>query len=219
MTILTTETAICPIDGTHFDYTGVASYGTYGCDLDGLPISLTVMPHKIPACPTCRFPVWISDLSEADLATARDLVASPDHEAMTREAPYAHLEYLLDGLGRSTPVQRANNWLKACWQTPVGTPRYEAYARLLAEATDAASDEIRGRGVEDWVAFQTFVANVERQAGLWDAAGARLDRLEGLTDGGDKLERRIARTRALIAARDGRRVDDQDDRRTLTRRR
>jgi hypothetical protein len=219
VTILTNETAVCPIDGTRFDYTGLASYGTYGCDLDGLPISLTVMPHKIPACPTCRFPVWIRDLSDADLATARELVASPEHEGMTREAPYAHFEYLLEGLGRSTPVHRANNWLKACWQTPVGTPRYHAYARRLAEATDAASDEIRRQGLEEWVAFQTFVANVERQAGLWGAAEARLDQLESLTDDDDKFHRRIVRTRALIAARDGRRADDQDDRQTLSRRR
>lgn len=218
MTILTNETAVCPIDGTHFGYTGLASYGTYGCDLDGLPISLTIMPHKIPVCPTCRFPVWIRDLSEAELAAARDLVASPGHEAMTGEAPYAHFEYLLEGLGRSTPVHRANNWLKACWQTPVGTPRYEDYARRLAEATEAVSDDIRRQGVEDWVAFQTFVANVERQAGLWDAAEARLNLVEGLADEDGERARRIAQTRALIAARDSRRVGGQDVRRPLSRR-
>lgn len=212
MTILTTEKAVCPIDGAEFEYTALLSYGTYGCALDGLPISLTHMPHAIPACPICRFPVWIQDLTDAELEMARAVVESPTHEAMTREASYLHLEYLLEALGRSEPVHRANNLLKACWQTSPRSDRYAGYARQLGEATDAASDDLLAQGKDNWVAFQTFVANVERQAGMWEAASARLDVICVEPVESDALARRITRTRALILSRDSQRSDDEDRR-------
>lgn len=218
MTILTTENAVCPIDGTRFEYTGLLSYGTYGCGLDGLPVSLTEMPHRIPACPVCRFPVWIRDLTEQELETAREVVESAAHEAMTREAPYMHLQYLLDELGRSDPVHRATNLLKACWQTSPRSDRYAGYARQLGEAADAASDGLLAEGRDNWIAFQTFVANVERQAGMWDEAAGRLDAVCSGPVEDDALERRIAQTRTLIAERDRQRVDREDVRRPLSRR-
>lgn len=215
MTLLTTEEAVCPIDGTAFTYTGLLSYSTFGCGMDGLPMSMTEMPHRIPACPVCRFPVWIRDLTAAELERARSIVESPTHEAMTREAPYLHFQYLLDELGRSDPVRRADNLLKACWQTAVGSERYTGYARQLGEAADAASDAIQASSGQNWAAFQTFVANVERQAGMWEAASARLERIEPGDAQASGMADRIAETRALIAARDGRRHDGEDLRRPL----
>lgn len=218
MTVLTTEDAVCPIDGTRFQYMGLLSHSTFGCGLDGLPLSMTEMPHRIPACPTCRFPVWIRDLTDDELETARAVVESPEHEAMTQEAPYRHLEFLLEALGRSQPMHRANNLLKACWQTPVGSERYADYARRLGEATDAASADLIAQGRDNVIAFQTFVANVERQAGMWDEASARLDALGAEPVEDERLERRIAETRALIASRDNQRVNGEDFRRPLSRR-
>lgn len=210
MTILTTEKAVCPIDGTHFHYTGLLSHSTFGCGLDGLPLSMTEMPHRIPACPTCRFPVWIRDLTDEELETARAVVESPAHEAMTQEAPYLHFEILLEALGRSQPMHRANNMLKACWQTPVSSERYADYARRLGEATDAASEDLLAQGRDNLIAFQTFVANVERQAGMWDKAAERLERLDVDVIADDRLWGRIDQTRALIGRRDRRRVDGED---------
>lgn len=212
MTLLTTEEAICPIDETAFTYTGLLSYSTFGCGMDGQPMSMTEMPHRIPACPVCRFPVWIRDLTDEELETARAVVESPTHEAMTHEAPYLHFQYLLEELGRSDPLRRADNLLKACWQTSVRSERYAGYARQLSEAADAASEALRARDEEGWATFQTFVANVERQAEMWEAASARLDRIGPVDDGPAD---RIAQTRALIAARDGRRHDGEDLRRPL----
>jgi hypothetical protein len=215
MTILTNEKAVCPIDGTQFQYTGLLSHSTFGCGLDGLPLSMTEMPHRIPACPACRFPVWIRDLTDEELETARAVVESPGYEAMTQEAPYLHLEFLLEALGRSRPMHRANNLLKACWQTPVGSERYADYARQLGEATDAASADLLAQGRDNWIAFQTFVANVERQAGMWAEATARLDGLGADAIADERLKDRIDQTRALIERRDGRRVDGEDMRRPL----
>lgn len=205
MTILTRETAVCQIDGTSFEYTALTSYSTYGCEMDGMPISMTVMPHRIPTCPTCHFPIWIDDLGEDDLRAVRDLVETPVYAAMAAEAPYAHYQYLLEELGRSEPIARTNNRLKACWQTATGTDRYVGYAHQLAEAFAMASDDIRARGLDDWAAFQTFVANVERQARLWADACARLDSLEAETELSPAVLARITRTRALISEKDRRR--------------
>jgi len=206
MTILSTEIAVCPLDGTEYEYVGLLSYGTYGCGLDGLPVALTPMPHRIPRCPTCVFPAWIDKLSDAELVKARALVETPVYAAMTREPSYAHLDFVLSELGRSDPVQRADHLLKACWQTSTGSPEYAAYALALGEAAEAASEAVLAVGVENWATFQSFVANVERQAGDFKRAAARLDQIDAASAADARMEERITLTRRLIANRDRRRV-------------
>ena len=202
MTILTEEEAVCPLDGTRYRYTGVVSYGTYGCGLDGFSVSLTLMPLPIPACPACRFPLLIDRLSPSETARAREIVESPAFAAMADEPTYGQLDHLLCELGRSTPEGRAHHLLKACWQVSPSDDRYGVWARRLGEAADQASAMMQTKGRDDWLAFQTFVANVERQAGLWDEATARLDRL-GEVAGGD-LMARVELTRRLIMERNDR---------------
>lgn len=207
MTILSTEIAVCPLDGTEYEYVGLLSYGTYGCGLDGLPVALTPMPHRIPRCPTCVFPAWIDKLSDTELARARALVETPVYAAMTREPSYAHLDFVLSELGRSDPVQRADHLLKACWQTSTGSPEYAAYALALGEAAEAASEAFLAVGIENWATFQSFVANVERQAGLFETAAARLDRIARAGPLSEKLNERLSLSRRLIDEKDGRQVD------------
>lgn len=207
MTILSTEIAVCPLDGTRYEYAGLLSYGTYGCGLDGLPVALTPMPHRIPRCPICAFPAWIDKLSDAELAKARALVETPAYAAMMPEPSYAHLDFVLTEIGRGTVLQRADHLLKACWQTSTGSPDNVAYARALGEAADAASDEMITTGVENWVAFQIFVANIERQAGDFKRAAARLDQIGTVTATDAKMDLRIALTRRLISDKDISRVE------------
>lgn len=201
MTMLARAQAVCPIDGVEYEYRKVLSNGMYGADLDGRPISLLTMPHVIPACPECRFPQWISDLTPQDLERARTLVASPEHEAATREASYLHYDFLLDALGRGTPRTRLNNAIKACWETDPGDPRYPDYARRVIDAYHQAGDEPEA-DPEDRAALQCALANILRQAGFWDEALRRLDAIEPETAELADLAGPIARTRELIAERD-----------------
>lgn len=206
MTILTEEEAVCPLDGTRYRYTGVMSYGTYGCGLDGFPVSLTLMPLPIPACPACRFPLWIDRLSASETARAREIVESPTFAAMANEPTYGQLDHLLCELDRATPEGRAHQLLNACWQVSPSDDRYRVWAGRLGAAADEAGAIMQAKGRDDWLAFQTFVANVERQAGLWDQAAGRLDRLGEMQ--GEDLKARVALTRRLIEARDRRRVHE-----------
>ena len=201
LTMLARAQAVCPIDGVEYEYRKVMSCGMYGSDLDGRPISLLTMPHVIPACPECRFPQWISDLSPQDLERARTVVASPEYEAATREASYLHYDFLLDALGRGTPRTRLNNAIKACWETDPGDPRYPGYALRVVEAYREAGDEPDAHP-EDRAAFQCALANILRQAGFWDEALERLDAIDPEKAEPANLAARIAQTRKLVMERD-----------------
>ena len=201
MTVMSRERAVCPIDGVEFEYRGLLSYGTYGSDLDGRPISLIETPLHLYDCPACRFPVRIRDLSEAELAKARVVVASAGHDAMLQGASYARLDFLLTELGRATPESTVNHLLCACWETSPEDARYEGYARRLAAAADCW-EEMSDRSEEDRAAFQCSLANIMRQAGLWTEAEARLDRIDLDTGELAGLTVRIEQTRRLIVGRD-----------------
>ena len=201
MTMLARAQAVCPIDGVEYEYRKVMSCGMYGSDLDGRPISLLTMPHVIPACPKCRFPQWISDLTPQDRERARTVVASPEHEAAKLEASYLHYDFLLDALGRGTPRTRLNNAIKACWETDPGDPRYRDYAWRVVEAYRQAGDE-PDADAEDRAGLQCVLANILRQAGFWDEALQWLDAIDPETAELAYLATRISQTRKLVMERD-----------------
>lgn len=205
MGILMDFEVTCPVDGTTFTFESTPSYSIFGRALDGLPQGSWFFPLKLAQCPACRFPVEIGALDEARAERAKALVESDDYRRMAeRETSYRLLCFVMEALDLGAPMARVDRLLQATWQTYGDADRYGRYASELGAAMDGSGEAFRAERPEDWAAFSSFVANVERQAGNWEAATLRLDRIEaaGLEDA--DLAARIAQTRRLIADGDAR---------------
>lgn len=193
----------CPLTGENFNFETTASYSTWGRDLDGLPQGSWTFPLAIPQCPGTRFPA-LEDLTPEQIEAARLLVETPEYQAIQGEAPYYVLAHVMDALDMGEPADHAWNLLQATWQAREDAATYGRYAAELSESWDAAAPGFRQESPEDWAWIETFVANVERQAGRADAASARLDALEGAELEDAELAERIALTRRLISEGDTR---------------
>jgi hypothetical protein len=195
--------AVCPVDGTTFEYTATASYSTWGSFLDGMPQASWTTPMPIPQCPESRFPVYREDFSDADRDKIRALVATPEYGAIRNEASYYVLWYVFDrleppreGLDVAWPL------LQATWQVHDDPERYARYVGMVIPLMDAAMPALKTTEPENWWYFQIVLANLSRQTGDFAAATARLDALEGSPPAVGDLAQRLTLTRDLIARQD-----------------
>lgn len=194
--------AVCPIDGTEFEYRSTPSYTVFGRRLDGCPFGSWRFPLELPRCPQCRFPASKGLVSEADQDKARALAASPEFAAVKDEADYYVLAWVLEKLGVGGAIGPVDRLMNACWEVGPNDARYGRYAQDLGQAMDGAGDAIREQSAESWVALQSFIANIQRQAGDWAGAVRRLDALEASGLDLEDAKDRIDRTRELIADAD-----------------
>lgn len=195
---------VCPVDGKKFTWTTTASYSTWGMELDGKPIGSWHFPMTIPQCPDSKFPVYQEEWTDDQKATIRALVATPEYAAVRDEASYYLLRFVAERLqpaDAEEPVAAGWLLLQATWQVRDEPERYARYARELVEAVDAELPALKGEDMDGWWFFQLATANVQRQAGDFAGAAARLDSLTGETPVEQAAER-VALTRQLIAAQD-----------------
>lgn len=200
--------ATCPVDGKKFTWTSTASYSTWGMELDGKPIGSWNFPMPIPQCPGSGFPVY-REFSAREVEAIRALVQTPEYDAIKDETSYYVLAFVVGKLDADfSPWNRAWVLLKATWQARGDDAQYARYATETLEALDAALPSVREKGPAEWRGTQIIAANVERQAGRFEAATARLDGLDSQAraEGEDDQDQavRIALTRRLIAERDTR---------------
>lgn len=197
MGILMDFEATCPVDGTAFTYAGTPGYSIFGRALDGLPRGSWRFPIELPQCPTCGLAAVFGDLTPDEAKRARDLIDSKGWREASDEAPYWRLSLAETVLGRGNGWTRVDRLLSATWQVYGDPVRYGRYARQLGDAMDAVADT--SDRSEGWAMLQTFVANVERQAGDMKGAVARLDALEASGALSEEVVDRVAQTRAMIA--------------------
>ncbi len=188
----------CPLTGETFNFETTASYSTWGRDLDGLPQGSWHFPLDLPQCPDSRFPV-LEDLTPEQLAAAAALVQTPGYAAVRDEAPYYLLAFVMRELGIGDPIDPDWNLLQATWQVRDQPEIYSRYATELVSSWDAGSAAFRSENSDDWRWIESFIANVERQAGRFEDASARLDALEPMAADDEGLMQRISTTRRLIA--------------------
>ncbi len=188
----------CPLTGEAFNFETTASYSTWGRDLDGLPQGSWHFPLAIPLCPDSRFPA-LEDLTPEQIAAANALIQTPAYVAVREEAPYYLLSFVMRELEMGDPIDPAWNLLQATWQVRDQPETYGRYATELVARWDADSGALRTESPDDWRWIESFVANVERQAGRFEEAGVRLDALEPLALEDADLMERIRTTRRLIA--------------------
>lgn len=195
--------ATCPVDGKKFNWTSTASYSTWGMELDGKPIGSWVFPMTIPQCPDSRFPVY-REFASAEIDAIKALAASPEYAAVQDETSYYLLNFVAGKLGDDmSDADHAWVLLKATWQAREDAARYGRYATETIAAMNAALPAIRSEDADEWLALQVIIANVERQAGLFDAATARLDGLPAPSvEAAEHIAPRIELTRRLIEARE-----------------
>lgn len=210
--------ATCPVDGTSFEYDSTPSFTIMGRRLDGCPYGSWRFPVEIPRCPTCRFPAVSNLVADDKVEAARALTASPEYAALAEEADYYALAFVMARLEVGGPLARIDKWMKACWETGPADARYGRYVRELADRLHAVPEAVRAEDAESWAVIDTFVANLQRQAGDFGGAVRRLDALEASGEA-DGLETLMTRTRALIADGDRSLQHGRDDERThLTKR-
>lgn len=206
--------SVCPVDDKKFTWTTTASYSTWGMELDGKPIGSWHFPMTIPQCPDSKFPVYQEEWTEAEKAAIRELVATPEYAAVRDEASYYLLRFVAERLepgDAEEPVAAGWLLLQATWQVRDEPERYARYARELVAAVDAELPALKGGDMDNWWFFQLATANVQRQAGDFAGASARLDSLTGEPPEG--VAERIALTRQLIAAGDRKPTAPPDPRR------
>lgn len=192
----------CPLDGQKFSFTNTMSYSTFGAMLDGMPMGSWIMPMPIPQCPGSNFPLFQETFSDAELATARALVAEPAYQAMKDESSYYVLRYVLARMMPDRePIDDAWLLLSATWQAQDEPDRYARYVAETISVLDQASDTLRQEKPDDWIYVQTILANLSRQSGDFAAAGARLDALPSSVEN-TEMTRRIRLTRDLIVRQD-----------------
>ena len=199
--------ATCPVDGTRFTYGTTPSYSIFGRALDGRPYGSWTFPLALPECPSCGFLAVFGELKPEERACAQALVESEDWAAAADETSYWRLNLAETAIGRATGPRRVDRLLNATWQAYGDPVRYGRYVEALSAALEDTSGAMRAEDAASWVFLQTFVANAERQAGDFKAAGARLDRLEASSLDVEGAPESIARTRDLIA--DGNRQQDR----------
>lgn len=195
---------VCPVDDKKFTWTTTASYSTWGMELDGKPIGSWQFPMTIPQCPDSKFPVYQEEWTEEQKAAIRALVATPEYAAVKDEASYYLLRFVAERLqpaDAEDPVAAGWLLLQATWQVRDDPERYARYAGELVTAVDAQLPALKAEDMDGWWFFQIATANVQRQAGDFDGATARLDSLTGEAPVEQAAER-VALTRQLIAAQD-----------------
>lgn len=191
--------ATCSLDGTTFTYASTPSYSTFGRALDGLPWGSWTFPLKLPECPACGLAAVFGELTAEEAGRAAELVDSEAWRTAREETSYWRLNLAEMALGRANGWTRVDRLLSATWQTYGDAERYGRYAQALGQTLDEVSDALKAENLEAWAMFQSFVANVERQAGDFKRAAARLDLLDPAAVEMPDVAQRIARTRALIA--------------------
>lgn len=196
----------CPVDDAKFSWTTTASYSTWGQELDAKPIGSWTFPMTIPQCPQSRFPVYKETFTAEEKAAIRALVLTPEYQAVQEEASYYLLRFVLEKLGGAEPLEPMQGaWLlmQATWQVRETDPeRYRRYAAETTAAMDLALPALRESEPADWWFLQIATANVQRQAGDFAGATARLDALTGEAPEQGQPAERIALTRQKIAAQD-----------------
>ena len=193
----------CPLTGARFNFETTASYSTWGRELDGLQMGSWTFPLAIPQCPDSRFPV-LEDLTSEQLAAAAALVQTPGYQAIRGEASYYVLSYVTRELAMGDAIDPAWHLLQATWQVRDQPDLYRRYATELTASWEANASAFQTESPQDWMWIESYIANVERQAGRFDEASARLDRLEPLAAEDADLVERIGLTRRLIAHGDSR---------------
>ncbi|WP_282008649.1 hypothetical protein [Brevundimonas aveniformis] len=191
--------ATCPVDGTTFTYMSTPSYSVFGRALDGLPHGSWIFPLRLPQCPACRFPATFRDLEPAERTRAQALIASEAWTEAGEETPYWRLNLAEVALGRATGWTRIDRLLQATWECYGDPARYGRYAAQLGQAMDEIAADLKPEKAEACVVHQVFVANVERQAGDFKRAAARLDQIDAARAVDAGMDERIALTRGLIA--------------------
>ena len=206
---------VCPVDDKKFTWTTTASYSTWGMELDGKPIGSWHFPMTSPQCPDNKVPVYQEELTDEQKTAIRALVATPEYAAVRDEASYYLLRFVAERLepaDAEDPVAAGWLLLQATWQVRDDPERYARYAGELVAAVDAELPALKGEDMENWWFFQLATANVQRQAGDFAGASARLDSLAGETPV-EQVAERIALTRQLIAAQDRKPTAPPDPRR------
>lgn len=162
----------CPVGGERFVYTDTMSYSTWGQRPDGKPYGSWEFPKPLPECPGNRL-VMFADFSKEQIKALEPLLASAEYKALADDTSYYRALWLARAL--NLPDLPAS-WLmlQASWQADGDAERKARYQREFVAVLD--SEPVKA-GDLNWLSLQARAVNAERELGAFDAATARIKRL------------------------------------------
>lgn len=194
-------TVTCPLDGTVIEYGAMGSGTSFGQRLDLMPIGPIDPTPPLPTCPKDGFIVFDEQLSEADRAKVKALVATPEYAKLAKQGPpYAVLATIFEALDKPAEAS-AFAWLRASWQVESDAA---ANRRFLANALRGYEAALKGElPLERRFQLGLIAGELERRLGRFEAAAARFAALEALPFANvDGFDRVIERQKVLIGEKD-----------------
>ncbi len=154
----------CPYDGTKFRTTVLASWSTWGSDLDHRP---TGGLWPLAECPTNGFVFLQDKYTEEELERLRPLVLSDEYQALKTEVTYYRAYWLRQRTGASRELTSLT-LLQATWQV---AHNQEKYARYVGELLDRLPSDIRAETEQNKVLrLRMLYGELLRRTGRFDEA-------------------------------------------------
>lgn len=200
----------CPIDGTKFTNTEMASAFVNDRRLDLKRLGAIQEPPRLPVCPKDGFVV--RDFTAGELDVLKTWVPSKEYQALWHsETPYFLLAKIYEKLGKDAYTV-GETYLMASWEVEHEPDRYREYllhsldslSRYLSER--AAPDEHTPQASTSGPSIMTvtlLTGEVERRLGLFERAQKRFLSLRDSSDEKTEFIRNvIAFQLELIQSRD-----------------
>lgn len=154
----------CPYDGTKFRTTVLASWSTWGSDLDLRP---TGGLWPLAECPTNGFVFLQDKYTEEELERLRPLVLSDEYQVLKTEETYYRAYWLRQRTGASRELTSLT-LLQATWQV---AHNQEKYARYVGELLDRLPGDIRAETDQNKVLrLRMLYGELLRRIGRFDEA-------------------------------------------------
>ena len=175
------EEITCPLDGTKFEFSGVASFTQRGYRLDWKPFGALRAPMPLPVCPTNGFVMYKRKYTEQEVVSLRRIVTSDAYQqARRRHTDYYMVAFIQERMGADVS-EIAYSYLKAGWEVERRDPTLmNHYFRLCLKKLDEFLDD-KIMYDEDWWESHLLAANLERRLGEFEAATRRLDDASSFT--------------------------------------
>ena len=166
--------AKCPIDGTRFEASAVASGTYFGRMLDFKPVGAVFDPPPLAICPKDGF--IVGEYTRAERKKLKPWVESSEYRALLAESPYSRLASIYEFLGYDAGTI-AWTYLRASWIASEDTP--EDYPRYAESAFERFTTVLQTR--TEWdetkIDLAFLCVELERRLGRFENAQRRATEL------------------------------------------
>lgn len=174
---------VCPIGGEKFESLSLGSNSGIGRPLDWRPLADMGFAPPLPVCPSNGFVIAKSNYSDAELASIKNIILTPEYKSLFSEIHASY--YLYAVLNENLNAKAVDQWWVLLQATREANQckyagKYNFYAKEAIKAGKLALNKLGAEDSDYW-ALTVIIPNLYRRLGDFDSAQAWLDNL------GDKL--------------------------------